>query len=158
MKTGFILSFFFTANIVWASEVSVKVNLSPMGNFYGKTSEVDGSAKKVGDKIVADNIVVNLKSLKTGIPLRDEHTQKRLETEKFPTAVLVHGEGSGSNGTGLIRIRGIEKEIKGTYEVKGASVKAEFTLKLSDFKIKDVRYLGAGAKDEIKLEVTVPLK
>jgi hypothetical protein len=146
-----------SAHFVWASDVSVKVSLSPVGSFYAKTSEVEGSAKKEGEKIIADNIVVNLKNLKTGITLRDEHTQKRLETDKFPTAVLVHGEGTGGKGTGKIRIKGIEKDFAGTYEVKGETVKAEFNLKISDFGIKDVRYLSVGAKDEIKLEITLPL-
>lgn len=150
------MSLLFGFNI-WAAEVSVKVNLSPAGNFYAKTKEVEGKAKKVGDKVVADNIVVNLKSLKTGIGLRDDHTQKRLETEKYPTAVLIHAEGSGGKGKGRIKIRDIEKDIEGTYEVSGSDLKAEFSLSISDFKIKDVRYMGAGAKDEVKLQVTLPI-
>jgi polyisoprenoid-binding protein YceI len=142
---------------LWASEVSLKVNLSPAGNFYAKTKDIEGSAKKVGDKVVADNVVVNLKSLKTGIGLRDEHTQKRLETEKYPTAVLLHAEGSGGKGKGRIKIRGIEKDIEGTFEISGSELKAEFSLSIADFKIKDVRYMGAGAKDEVKLQVTIPI-
>lgn len=153
-----IYGLFLYANLLSAAEVSLKVNLSPMGNFYGKTSAVQGEARKEGNKYVAENIVVDLKSLKTGIKLRDEHTQKHLETEKFPTAVLLRGEGSDGKGTGKIKIRGIEKDISGNYTIEGKQLKAEFKLKMSDFGIKGVKHMGIGAKDEVQLEVQVPIK
>ncbi|MFF6464151.1 YceI family protein, partial [Staphylococcus aureus] len=110
------------------------------------------------DEVSAENIVVNLKSLKTGVELRDKHTQKHLETEKFPEAVLLSAKGKGGKGTGKIKIRGVEKDISGVYKVEGKTLKAKFKLKLSDFGIEDINYMGVGVEDEVTLAVTVPVK
>lgn len=141
-----------------ASEATVSIVLNPMGSFKGKTSEVKGFAVKKGDEVSAENIVVNLKSLKTGIELRDKHTQKHLQTDKFPDAVLVSATGKNNIGKGKIKIKGIEKEIKGTYKIIGNSLQAEFKLKLEDFEIKDINYMGVGVEDDVTLAVNIPIK
>ena len=111
-----------------AQSVVVDVILNPMGDFKAKTSDVKGFATMKGDEVSAENIVVNLKSLKTGVELRDKHTQKYLETPKFPEAVLVSATGKGGKGKGKIKIRGVEKDIEGTYKVEGKLLKADFKL------------------------------
>jgi len=141
-----------------AQSVVVDVILNPMGDFKAKTSDVKGFATMKGDEVSAENIVVNLKSLKTGVELRDKHTQKYLETPKFPEAVLVSATGKGGKGKGKIKIRGVEKDIEGTYKVEGKLLKADFKLTLSDFDIKDINYMGVGVEDEITLHVAVPMK
>ncbi len=142
----------------WAASATVDVTLSPAGSFKGKTADVKGFVTKKGDEVSAQNIVVNLKSLKTGIELRDKHTQKHLETEKFPEAVLLSAKGKGGKGAGKIRIRGVEKDITGTYKVNGNELEAEFKLNLADFKITNVKYMGAGVEDEVVLHVALPVK
>ena len=99
-----------------------------------------------------------MKSLKTGVELRDKHTQKYLETPKFPEAVLVSATGKGGKGKGKIKIRGVEKDIEGTYKVEGKLLKADFKLTLSDFDIKEINYMGVGVEDEVTLHVAVPMK
>lgn len=146
------------STLTWAASAVVDVTLSPAGSFKGKTSDVKGVAIKNGDSVSAKNIVVNLKSLKTGIELRDKHTLKHLETEKFPEAVLVTAVGKGGKGVGKIRIRGVEKDIKGTYKISGNELQAEFKLNLADFKITNINYMGAGVEDEVVLHVAVPVK
>ncbi|WP_374000207.1 YceI family protein [Bdellovibrio bacteriovorus] len=141
-----------------AQSVVVDVVLNPMGDFKGKTSDLKGEAIVKGDEVSAQNIVVNLKNLKTGVEVRDKHTQKYLETSKFPEAVLVSATGKGGKGTGKIKIRGVEKDIAGTYKVEGKVLKAVFKLKLSDFGISDINYMGVGVEDEITLNVNVPVK
>lgn len=141
-----------------AQEAVVDVVLHPAGSFKAKSAEVKGSVKKVGDKFVAENISVGLKNITTQISLRDKHTKKYLEVEKFPEAVLVSGEGKGGKGTGVIRIKGIEKPIQGTYEVKATTFTATFPLKLSDFKIEGIKYMGVGVDDKVTLHVSVPIK
>lgn len=142
----------------FAQEATVDVTLNPMGDFKGKTSDVKGSAVVKGDEVSASNIVVNLKGLKTGVELRDKHTQKYLETGKFPEAVLLSAKGKGGKGTGRIRIRGVEKDISGTYKVEGKTLKAKFDLNIADFGIKDINYMGVGVEDKITLNVSVPVK
>lgn len=144
--------------IVWASSASVDIKLSPAGGFVGKTSEVKGFVKKMGNKFVGENIVVNLKSLKTGMSLRDKHTQDYLGTAQHPDAVLVKAEGENGKGKGVIRIRGIEKPIEGTFKIQGNEMSASFPLKLSEFKIENIRYMGVGVKDMVTVNVTVPVQ
>lgn len=149
------MSFSYTA---LAQSVVVDVVLNPMGDFKAKTSDVKGEAVVNGDTVSASNIVVNLKNLKTGVELRDKHTQKHLGTDKFPEAVLVSATGKGGKGTGKIKIRGIEKDIAGVYKVDGKTLKAKFKLTLSDFGIEDINYMGVGVEDEVTLNVSVPVK
>ena len=151
------LVFAFSLNS-FAQEVVVDVTLNPMGDFKAKTAAVKGEAIKKGDEFTASNIVVNLKSLKTGIEGRDKHTQKYLETEKFPEAVLLSASGKGGKGKGRIKIRGIEKDIVGTYKVEGKQLKAKFDLNLADFGIKDINYMSVGVEDTVVLNVSVPVK
>jgi len=146
------------SSLTWAASASVDISLSPAGSFKGKTNDVKGFAVKKGDEVSAQNITVNLKALKTGIELRDKHTQKHLETEKYPTAVLLSAKGKGGKGVGKIRIRGVEKDISGTYKLNGNELQAEFKLNLADFKITNVKYMGAGVEDEVVLQVAIPVK
>lgn len=141
-----------------AQTAVVDVVLNPMGDFKAKTSEVKGEAVVKGDEVSAQNIVVTLKGLKTGVELRDKHTLKHLDVTKYPEAVLISATGKGGKGTGKIKIRGIEKDISGTYSVKGKILEAKFKLKLSDFGIKEINYMGVGVEDEVTLNVTVPVK
>ncbi len=143
---------------VWAKSASVDIKLSPAGGFVGKTEEVKGFVKKVGNKFIGENIIVNLKSLKTGMSLRDKHTQDHLGTAQHPEAVLVKAEGENGKGKGVIRIRGIEKPIEGTFKVQGNQMSATFPLKLSEFKIENIRYMGVGVKDQVMVNVTVPVQ
>lgn len=142
----------------FAQSATVDVVLNPMGDFKAKTSDVKGFATVTGDEVSAKDIVVNLKSLKTGVELRDKHTQKHLDTTKFPEAVLISATGKGGKGTGKIKIRGKEQDITGTYKIVGKTLNAEFKLNLPDFDIKDINYMGVGVEDEITLHVSVPVK
>ncbi|MBO9665906.1 MAG: YceI family protein [Bdellovibrio sp.] len=156
----FVASMLVTLGVssAYAQSAMVDVVLNPMGDFKAKTTQVKGEATVKGDEVSAQNIVVNLKSLTTGVELRDKHTQKHLETTKFPEAVLVSATGKGGKGTGKIKIRGVEKEIAGTYKVQGKILSADFKLNLSDFGMTDINYMGVGVEDTVTLHVTVPVK
>ncbi len=144
----------------WATPGAVvDVELSPAGSFKAKTGEVKGEALMTGDTIAASNIIVSLKNLKTGIEMRDKHaTTKYLEVEKYPDAVLVSATGKGGKGRGKLKIRGIEKDVEGIYTVEGNELIASFPIKLSDYGITGVKYMGVGVNNQVNLNVTVPLK
>ncbi|MCC6138864.1 MAG: YceI family protein [Bdellovibrionaceae bacterium] len=152
--TGF---FCFSANAQNVGAV-VDVKLSPAGSFKGETSKVTGSAQKTADGVTAENIEVDLTSLKTGVDLRDKHTKERLMVDKHPKAKLIKAEGKGGKGKATIEIKGIQKEVTGTYKIAGNMLQAQFKMLLSDLDIKNVRYMGVGAKDEVIISVTVPIK
>lgn len=147
------------ANFAMAeTSANVDVKLSPAGSFKLVTKEVKGKATKQGNSVSAENIVVVLKNVSSGISLRDEHTKnKYLEVSKFPDATLISAKGENGKGTGVIKIKGIEKPISGTYTIKGNELAAQFELKLSDFGIKGIKYMGVGVNDIVKVSVNVPL-
>lgn len=143
----------------WAkSELKMNFKMTPSaGNFETVSQNIQGSAKVDGTKITAENIIVPISSLDAGMPLRTKHMkEKYLEMDKFPNAKLIKGEGVNGKGKGLIEIHGVQKEIEGTYKVEGSEVVANFNLKISDFKIEKVKYLGVGVDDEFKIEVRIP--
>ncbi len=152
------LIFNFGPTLVFAQQATVDVSLRPAGSFKAKTSDVKGQVVQKGTGFEAQNIVVDLKNLKTGIDLRDSHTKKHLEVEKFPEAILVSAKGQGGKGEGIIKIKGIEKKISGSYKVEGSNLIAEFPIKLSEFQITGIKYMGVGVDDEVKLTVEVPIK
>lgn len=155
-KISFFTALLFSVN-VWSQQVTVDVVLNPMGNFKAKTESISGNAVVTGSDVSAQNIKVDLRTLKTGIELRDKHTQKHLNTEKFPEAILSIGKGKNGKGIGRININGQEKEFKGTYKIVGKNVVADFSLNLPDFKITDINYMGVGVEDEVKIQVVIPI-
>lgn len=146
-------------NLVLAqsSSVEVHVKLFPVGSYVAKTSQVQGRVTLSGGKVQASNIRVQAKTLKTGLALRDKHTQERLQTDQFPEIILVKGQGSGGKGTGTINLKGIEKPIVGTYKIEGRMIKAQFKLSIKQFGIENVKYLGVGVKDEVEITVQLPV-
>lgn len=155
MSVFLVLGF---AGSAFAQSATVDITLNPMGDFKAKTSEVTGQVQVTGDEVKAENIIVNLKALKTGLELRDKHTQKYLETSKFPEAVLVSASGKGGKGKGKIKIRDIEKDVEGTYKLDGKLLNADFKINISDFGIKDINYMGVGVEDTVVIHVSVPVK
>lgn len=147
-----------TANFAVAENIEFTIQLSPAGKFVAKTNDILGFATKKGSAYIAENIVVDLKNLKTGIQLRDQHTLEKLEAKKFPQVKLIKAEGKDGKGSGTIEIRGIQKPIEGTFEVNNNKLTAEFELKMSDFDIKGVKYMGVGAKDTVKVKAIIPVK
>lgn len=135
------------------------VALTPAGDFKAKTEDVNGFAVVKGDSVMAENVVVNLKNLKTGLALRDKHAkEKYLEVDKYPEMTVVKAIGKGGKGKARIKYRGVEKDVEGTYKVNGDTLVANFPMKLSDFKITGIKYMGVGVDDEIKINVEIPVK
>ena len=159
-----ILSLFFSLLLntqTHAQSVGMKasVKLSPAGSFTAETSDVIGHATKVGDGYQAKDIKVNLKKIRTGVELRDTHTQKHLETEKYPEAILVTASGKDGKGKATIKFHGEEKPVEGTYKIlNNKFLQANFNIKLNEFKITGIRYMGAGVKDDVAVELIVPIK
>lgn len=150
-----LIPFFAEAN----GSAEADVSLTPAGDFKAKSEDVKGFAVMKGAQVSAENVVVSLKNLKTGISLRDKHArEKYLEVEKYPEITLVKAVGKNGKGIGRIKYRGVEKNVSGTYQIKGSNLLASFPIKLSDFNVKGIKYMGVGVDDEVKINVTLPLK
>lgn len=154
-----LFAFFFVANAEFASAASVdiSVTLSPAGKFTATTGKVTGQAIRNGDSFTAKDIKVDVASLKTGIALRDDHLKKRLDSQKFPVATLIKAEGSNGKGTAVLSIKGKKLKVNGEYKVKGDNIVASFPIHLPDLGISDVRYMGVGVKDQVTVNVELPI-
>lgn len=144
-----------------AAEVALNaaVTLSPVGNFVAKSNKIKGKAVQTGEAVSATDIRLDLNSLTTGMSLRDRHAKKYLETEKYPEAILLSANGKSGKGKGRLRLKGVERDIEGTYRiVDGRFLQAEFPIKLSEFSISGINYRGIGVKDDVKIDITVPLE
>jgi hypothetical protein len=158
MKTLFLFSILFLSCLfAQAAKVEFKARLSPAGSFTATNGKVTGTARKVGDKYVADNIQIQMDSFKTGIDLRDRHMAEKLEAEKFKQALCMNAEGRDGKGTAKIKIKDLEKTVSGDYEIKDNNLIATFKLNINDFGISGVKYMGVGVKDEIDVTVEVPI-
>lgn len=142
----------------FASEIVVKVSLSPAGSFEAKTTKVRGEIKKVGNKFTAESLWVKVEELKTGIDLRDEHFRKHLNFEKFPRIAFNKIEASNGKGTGELVVNEIPNKVEFTYkELNYKKVEATFKVKASSFKLKEARYLEIGVDDDVEVVATMDL-
>lgn len=157
IKPSIIFAIIAAYPCAFAGSLQIDVALSPAGSFKAETQKVNGTAYRTADGIAAKDVTVDLKSLSTGIALRDKHTKERLQVEKFPQAKLIKASGKDGKGTATIEVSGKIKEVAGTYKIDGHTLKAEFPMKLSDLAITGVRYMAVGVKDDVKVHIDLPL-
>jgi polyisoprenoid-binding protein YceI len=157
---------------VGQGDVRVICPMTIGGSFEAKSTALSGSltASASGSGALDGSLAVDLRTLETGIGLRNAHLrEKYLEVDKgrgFDTATLseIHlkglnadaPEGKGSF-TGSLTLHGASKMVTGAVDVRQASgglrVKASFPVLLSDYSISKPRYLGVGVKDSVQVEV-----
>jgi polyisoprenoid-binding protein YceI len=156
-------------------ECAVRV-ICPMtvgGSFDVKTAALSGSvtASPSGSSAFDGSLAVDLRTLDSGIDLRNEHLRTTyLEVDRGPdyqqatvSAIDLKGlnrdapDGKGSF-TGSLTLHGTTKAVSGTVDVRragaGLQVKASFPVNLSDFSIREPRYLGVGVKNTVQVQVT----
>jgi len=157
---------------VGQGDVRVICPLTIGGSFEAKTAALKGSVvtRANGSPTLDGSLAVDLRTLDTGIGLRNEHLrEKYLEVSKgegFDTATLsaidltglnlIAPEGKGSF-TGLLTVHGVSKAVTGAVDVRraggGLRVQASFRLDLPDYGIAKPRYLGVGVTNTVQVEV-----
>lgn len=148
--------FLVVGTLAFGNQLDIAIALSPAGSFVAKSDQVkvEGELKVGPEGFKAKNLVLPIDSLKTGIELRDDHMKKKyFEVGQFPKAVLLEGEGSQGKFQGKLEVHGVTQTISGIYRTSGKSLEARFKCKLSDFKIKEAKYMGVGVDDEVKVSV-----
>src|ERR1700682_1246050 len=155
-------------------EVRVVCPLTVGGSFEARTTSISGSLGPGtgGAAAVAGEVVVDLKTLDTGIGLRNDHMRNAyLETGKgqaFDTAVVSDirlGDAAAESVqgrtrfTGTLLLHGTKKAIAGQADIRreGAVARADasFPVVLADFGIAAPRYLGVGVKNEVQVKVSL---
>lgn len=150
------LASLFLCSFSFANQLEIAISLSPAGSFVAKSEQVrvEGELQVSAQGFTAKNISMPIGSLKTGIELRDEHMKKKyFEMGQFPKANLIEGQGTGGRFQGKLEVHGVVHPINGTYQASGKSLEAQFKCKLSDFKIKEAKYMGVGVDDEVTVSV-----
>ncbi len=159
MKWLFWFVFFTSALALAQGHLELRISLSPAGHFVAQTNKVTGYVIRNGNTVKAQDVTIDLRDIDSGIALRNKHMKQRLQTDKYPNALLISGEGANGKGKATIKVKNITKMVEGTYKfLSNNMVETHFRLKMSDFNIKDVSYLGVGAEDELEVVVNLPLK
>jgi polyisoprenoid-binding protein YceI len=157
---------------VGQGDVRVICPMTLGGNFDAKTTALSGSvtAGANGSRAFGGSLAVDLRTLDTGIGLRNKHLRENyLEVDKgtgFATATLSEIDLNGFKSdapagrgsfTGLLTLHGVTKEVTGAVEVRqagaGLRVRAFFPVVLSAYSIPIPRYLGIGVRDTVQVEV-----
>jgi polyisoprenoid-binding protein YceI len=154
-------------------DVRVTCPMTVGGSFDAKTTALNGSvtASANGSSAFEGSFAVDLRTLDTGISLRNEHLrEKYLEVDKGPgydQATLSEIELKGVNAdapkgkgsfTGSLTLHGVKKSVTGSVDIRqagaGLRVNAVFPVKLSDYGISEPSYLGVGVKSPVQVQVT----
>lgn len=160
MNSMRIILLFLTSFSLFAADkgVDVTVNLTPLGSFHVTSSKIKGKLLQKGEVYGAKEISVKVNTLKTGIDLRDEHMKKRLNPKKHPKIIVSNIIAKAGKGKAKININGITKPFNFTYKISGKIMNANFNLNLESFKIKDLSYMGVGAKDKVEVNANIAIK
>lgn len=124
---------------------------------------------KEKDQMLSGDISFQLKSLKTGIELRDDHLKnKYLEVDKYPTATLKISDlklpsnlENGFTFKGTLNLHGVDQPVEGNASVVADSnshkLSSDFKIKLSQFKIEIPSFKGITVAEEVLVKVEVPV-
>ena len=155
------------------SDVRVVCPMTVGGSFDAKTTALSGSVTPgaSGSPAFEGTFAVDLRTLDTGIGLRNEHLRNdylevdkriRVRRQAVVSEIELKGlnpgalEGKGSF-TGLLALHGVKKAVAGSVDVRpagaGLRVKASFPVSLSDYGIPEPRYLGIGVRNIVQVEV-----
>jgi polyisoprenoid-binding protein YceI len=134
---------------------------------------------KTADMTIADDgttvtITVPLANIKTGVDLRDDHTKKALETDKYPATTLtvarsalkfpVAGAGAPSSGDApaKLTLHGQTKDVTVHYTATLAgdtiSITGSTRVNVDDFGVKRPSYLGVTVKPDVDITTVFQAK
>ncbi len=141
--------------------------------------KIHGDSKPVGptgkveftDSGLSGKFAFDLKTLDTGIDLRNEHMkEKYLEIKKYPQAELTLSElkikpedlksDFERDFSGLLALHGVSKNVEGKFKWNAAKqeIKAQFEIKVSDFNIDIPKYLGVTVSEKVEVQVVSQLE
>ena len=142
--------------------VEIDVQLSPAGSFLASSTKIKGKIEVMKDgSIKAENIRLPVKSLVTGMDLRDRHLREKLglKTDKRSALILISANGKDGSGKAIFKVLGKTQETLFKYKLLSKKFgKASFKLDLSKFGIKGINYMGVGVKELVNVSITMPIR
>jgi polyisoprenoid-binding protein YceI len=142
-----------------------------------KLTTISGDGTGVKGNLAQDNnmlkgtVEFNLDTLQTHLALRDRHMkEKYLQTKEHPVATLTDVKITLPDGWGKtvkeakavaftadLSLHGVKKTITGTVDLKSADqkveLKAQFPVKLSEYKIDIPSFMGVTVAEDVKVYV-----
>jgi polyisoprenoid-binding protein YceI len=134
------------------------IELTPAGSFKFWAPAVTGKINKTATGYAAPVLEVATATIKTGLPLRDDHMKnKYLEVAKYPKAYLRDVVATGGKFKATLEAHGVKKPVTGDYQVVGNKVQAKFKINQTEFGIPKTKYMGVGADDEVEMQTNIPI-
>ncbi len=161
-----------TFNVSKGSELTFLAKITG-SSFMGETQALSGVVEvdDAGNKIVSASIKVKADSFKTGMDLRDSHMNKKyLQVEQFKEMVFSLKDapvntqvGASSKLIGFLKFHGVENKFDVVAKVKSQSptelvVTSKFSLKITDFKIAQPKFMVVKMQPDLQLELTLVLR
>ncbi|HEY7412610.1 MAG TPA: YceI family protein [Vicinamibacteria bacterium] len=157
---------------VTVGDVRVVCPLTVGGAFETKSQSLGGQLTFGGGRpaAVGGSLAVDLRTLDTGIDLRNQHLrEKYLEVARGPAfekavltgialaAVDPAAARNRTTFTGTLSLHGVSRPVSGSVELRreGAAVRVEaaFPVSLSDYGVEKPYYLGVGVGNELRVKV-----
>ena len=134
----------------------------------GEGAGVEGMLTE-NKEIISGEVSFQLKSLHTGIELRDEHMKNKfLEIEKYPIAIFKINDmkipeqaNKPFKFTGTMTLHGVQQPIEGEASLRTAEstnrLTAEFKIQLTKFQIIIPSFQGITVAENVQVNVDLPL-
>lgn len=145
---------------VFAKSGSISINVPlTASSFKIESKKLKGKIKESKGTYSAKKLYVKVKDLSSGMDLRDEHMKNsdRLDEKKFPKIEVTDIKAKGGKGSAVIQIKKKKKKINFKYSTSGDMFVAKFDLNVTEFDLKNLKYLGIGVKDIIHVTANVPI-
>lgn len=166
-----LITLFLYAQVAFAMTSEVQPDMSSVQfKARGKPSfiAITGVSKGLTGQLESKNqalsgeIILDLRELKTGIDLRDQHMKKNyLEVDTYPKAKVILENVKVNEGENpfraILQLHGVTKDISGKFNRQGNRLKAMFNINLSDFAIKVPSYQGITVAEKVDIEVDLSL-
>lgn len=142
------------SSLVWKAKGKSLVGNGSDFDITGRGGFIEGEVVEEGGKYNG-TLLVDVRGFETGIKKRDGHVQDYLDSKSHPVSSLVlkKVEQKTNSFEGDLTIKGKTKAIFGYFKMDASHLKAIFKVKVSDYPIGKVSYLGFGIEDEIEVEV-----
>lgn len=165
MKKFVTLSLIIFSTSLLASSVrpklTVDVSLSPAGSFQITSERIRGRVYETQDgKIEAKNVKVLVRSLETGITLRDNHLREKLGLvdDEEASVMLLEAYGENAKGTAKLKVKGKIQEVPFIYKKLDERFgEATFSLNLDQFGITGISYMNVGVENKVDVTVVMPV-
>lgn len=157
MKLINIFLFIFFSPLVFSGEVFILAKLKPAGTIEIASPKLLGQLIDRGDRLTADRLYVEIKTLSSGVTLRDQHLHRYLmaenQSEIFLNNLIV--EKKSMKGKGELNINGHKKKIIFDVVKEKLNHVAKIQIDKRDYMLPRAEYMGISVRPVIDLKISI---